>query len=99
MYNFLKADFVHLKSLLSCISWSTMMDIEDLDQCVQCFYDILYSAIDQCVPKIKLRGHKFPPWFDADLISLLKEKEDTPRQHKKFRNPADYETCSQLKPQ
>jgi hypothetical protein len=75
-----------------------VLDInDDLDESVNIFYDIVYTTLDECVPKIKFKGRSFPPWFDNDVIALLKDKEKSHRRYKKFGNPAEYELFSKLR--
>ncbi|KAG5883835.1 hypothetical protein JTB14_033756 [Gonioctena quinquepunctata] len=58
--------------------WSCLEDINDVDCCLDAFYEQIYSCIDQCVPKKAInesrKGHKFPVWFSHDLINKIKKK-------------------------
>ena len=40
------------------------------------FYDIIFAVIADSVPIVKLKSsHKFPSWYNSELISLIKDKE------------------------
>ena len=76
VYNYRKADFTHLRHLLHCGLWSLLTDTTGIDEGFDLFYDFVYTAINECVPCIRIRGHKYPIWYDNDMILSMKEKDN-----------------------
>ena len=76
VYNYRKADFTHLRHLLHCSPWSLLTDTTGTDENFYLFYDFVYAATNECVPRIRFRGRKYPIWYDNDMISSLKEKDN-----------------------
>lgn len=74
-FNFKKADFDAIHRLLACICWSALLPNNCANDALSYLYDVIFAVINDCVPVVKLRKSKFPPWYNADLISLIKEKE------------------------
>lgn len=83
VYNYSKADFNHARAMLSTIPWSMLDNCEGIDECVDMFYDFLFAIINDSVPKLNTGKRKFPPWYDADLICLVREKEAAHRRYKR----------------
>ena len=59
VYNYRKADFTHLWHLLHCSPWSLLTDTTSIDEGFDLFYDIVYAAINECVPRIRIRVRKY----------------------------------------
>ena len=57
VYNYRKADFTHLLHihLLRCSPWSLLTDTTGIDEGFYLFYDFVYAAINECVPRICIR--------------------------------------------
>lgn len=73
-YNFSKANFLLLYELLQNSNWNNLNNCAEPDEAVNLFYDILNNCIERSVPKAKFKNNKYPPWFDSDLIRLVKLK-------------------------
>ena len=56
MYNYRKADFTHLRYLLHCSLWSFLTDTTNIDKGFDLFYEFMYAAINECDPRIRIRG-------------------------------------------
>ncbi|KAJ8272727.1 hypothetical protein GJAV_G00092740 [Gymnothorax javanicus] len=97
VFNYRKADFDHLRNLLSRYPWSRLQYIADVDEYVEFFYEYLYSAIRESVPVVRIRNKTFPNWYDNDLICAVKEKERARRQYKRTKHPDDYYAFSQAR--
>ena len=80
-YNFKKADFNVVCQLLACISWSNLDYFPTVNAALCHVLDILFAVIADAVPKVKISSKSFPVWYDAELISLVNEKE---RVHKHY---------------
>ena len=74
-FNFKRADWEHMIMLLSCISWSNLEHFPSVNDALAYFYDIIHAVMLDCVPTVIINTKKFPYWYDAELITLVKEKE------------------------
>ena len=82
-YNFKKADFYVICQLLTYISWSNLDYFPTVNAALCHVLDIVFAVIADAVPKVKICSKTFPVWYDAELISLVNEKERTHRQYVK----------------
>ena len=73
-YCYGKADWDHLRSLLSYIPWDCVFFDDNINQNWACWKDLLFTALDECIPRRK--GNKKPnaPWITKELIALCKKK-------------------------
>ena len=97
MYKYRKADFTHLIHLMHCSPWSLLTDTTSIDEGFDLFYDIVYAAINECVPCIRIRVRKYPIWYDNDMISSLKEKDNAHKALKRSHSLTDYQVYSKLR--
>ena len=67
-YSYGKADWDHLRSLLSYIPWDCVFFHDNINQNWACWKDLLFTAVDDCIPKRK--GNK----SNKELIALCKKK-------------------------
>ena len=74
-YNFKRANWDMLLTLLSLISWSNLDTFSTVNDALVYFYDIVHAAMRDCIPTVRINSKKFPYWYDKDLITLVKEKE------------------------
>ena len=93
VYNYRKADFTHLLHihLLRCSPLSLLTDTTGVDEGFQIFSDFVYAAINKCVPRIFIRGRKYSTWYDNDMISSLKEKDNEGKALKRSHSLTDYQ--------
>lgn len=73
-YNYRKANLVVLYQNLASVDWSSLIDITDVNFAFECFYHILYNVIDRVVLKIIVKGKRYPPWYDSNVIKSVKFK-------------------------
>ena len=77
-YNFKKGDYKEISKLLSLVSWNSVLDIKnDINYCVNKFYETLYEIISVTVPKFQFKCKNFPPWFSIELIQCIIQKKNT----------------------
>ncbi|CAG9772443.1 unnamed protein product [Ceutorhynchus assimilis] len=69
-FNFHKADYNAFNSHFSNMDWSFIDEPLNLDEIVENFYRIVYSALDRFVPKRAVADNKFPKWYSAPLKKL-----------------------------
>lgn len=84
-YNFKKTDFKVLYNAIKDISWDELKNLHDVNLAVDYFYDKLYNVFDACIPKTKRFISKYPPWFNHNLILLIKRKERLRKCFNKYR--------------
>lgn len=83
-YNFKKADFVKLYSLIENYDWNSLAHFTDVNKQCDFFYTILYDMFSQCVPFKSTYKFTYPPWF-THLIKLnIKRKAHYLKMHRKF---------------
>ena len=80
VYNFRRADFDRFRDLLSKIPWNCCFLTDIVDDVWISFKDLLFSAADQCIPKVLLSRRKRVHWLSADTIRMIRKKR---RQFKK----------------
>ena len=83
-FNYKQADFTGLKQALGLIPWSVLANT-DIDDATDLFYSLLESAIRDFVPVVTMK-RRFPPWFDRELRTALKEKETAFKRMKRNRS-------------
>lgn len=93
-YNYSKGDYLKLYNLLKSQSWEFLDDIADVDEALQYFYSVLYSLMDECIPKSICKKHTYPAWFTKEIVDDLKAKERLRRKFHKSRVQADYDQFS-----
>ena len=71
-FNYKQADFQRLRVSLELLPWN-ILDLH-VDVAVDTFYDLLHAVISDCIPVVHIKRN-YPPWFDRDLRTLLREKE------------------------
>ncbi|XP_058445563.1 E3 ubiquitin-protein ligase UBR1-like [Malaya genurostris] len=69
-YNFKKADYNSIIVFLSNLTWSEILDNDDVNLATQSFSNVMTYAIDQYVPKRIIQPSKQAPWQTAELIRM-----------------------------
>jgi hypothetical protein len=88
-YNFKHAEFRVISLALGRVDWNILIGSVNIDLAIFNFYETLYCIIDKFVPKYYTCKNKFPPWFNHQLIALIKKKN---AMHKAFKLSNDYQT-------
>lgn len=99
IYNFKKADYIHICKYLESIEWSREFDNLSLNQSVDKFYNFLNHSISLYVPKTKIGLFKFPKWFDSNLKSLMLSKKIAHKKYKESNKISDYALFTSLRSQ
>lgn len=95
-FNFKKANFPALYSDLALVDWSSIPDLSVNEAVVQ-FYDKIYCVFNKHVPK-KIPSHKqYPPWFNSNIIRLLKQKDRARHVCKKTNDQDDRKNFNELR--
>lgn len=96
-HNFLKADYDTINTKLIGIDWSQEFGSFSAAICVDRFYEIIYSLIDEHVPIKYMRPEKFPIWFSRALIRTLKCKLKVFNKWRVYKSQSDYLEYSLLR--
>ena len=82
-YNYKNADFVELRNLLKFVPCDLACEEEDMDLLTAKWMDLFLAAVDDCVPKIKVRSANKAPWIDAEVLKAVRKKERLRKKAKK----------------
>ncbi|KAG5874489.1 hypothetical protein JTB14_003388 [Gonioctena quinquepunctata] len=96
VHSFRKANYEAINGELEKIAWAELFQSNSLDNCIDIFYEQIYSIIGNLVPKKKIDG-SFPLYFTNSTIKLIKDEN---RAHKKWKNTLcinDYIIFSELR--
>ena len=75
VYNFRKGDFDRFRDLLIKIPWKSCFLTDNVDDVMWIsFKDLLFTAADQCIPKVLLSRRKRVHWLSADTIRMIRRK-------------------------
>lgn len=98
-YYFESGNYDIIKSELKIIKWKDCLSGNLLDEAIDYFYSCLYDLIDKHVPCkfISSSSSTFPPWYNASLKKILKEKRKYQQKYRTYGNHSDYETFSLLR--
>lgn len=81
-YNFKKADFEFIRLVLSFLCWSTLINMTNVNSAIESLYNVIFAVLNECVPKVKFNRRRYPYWYSAELIALIKEKERMRRRYR-----------------
>ena len=84
-YNYNRADWGALNSSLGDVDWEQEL-VGGVENSWSTFKNILFSKLDDHVPKIKIGGKIQPPWFDAEVHHMCRKKE---RLHSEYKHAED----------
>lgn len=96
-FNFHKANFQELYSELLLSDWNFLLRYHDANSACQAFYEFLFSILERFVPKTKPRSLKYPVWFSAKIIKLIKKKDSLWKKFKKSGLLSDREEFTQYR--
>nr|CAH7766805.1 unnamed protein product [Callosobruchus chinensis] len=77
-YDYRKGNFMLLYQLMKFHSWSDLYNCEKVDDCLDLFYDKMYSILDLAIPKYTVNKNpqkpKYPRWYSLDLVRKMRYK-------------------------
>lgn len=97
VYNFKKADYITMYNLFMETDWSFLSVYEDANLAVEEFYGVINNIFLKCVPMTHPKCHKYPPWYNKDIIYAIKKKFSVWKQYKQFNNPRDLEKFKNMR--
>ena len=74
-YNYKNANWDMLNEQLAMIDWDSLLDYSDPETAWANFKEILFSKIDDHIPKFTIKTEYQPPWFDSECYAKCKEKD------------------------
>ena len=96
LYAYGKADWDHLRSLLHCIPWHCAFFDKDINQNWVCWKDLLFTALDECIPKRQCRKKPNAPWITKEIIILSKKKKTLYKKARRINKTVIWEMYRQL---
>ncbi|CAH2092779.1 unnamed protein product [Euphydryas editha] len=88
-YNFYRADYDSINQYISGIDWKELLKLDDVDEMVRLFYEVLRTAISNHVPLKKTKSNRYPSWINRDIRRRIKEKHKLLKRFKKYNNAMD----------
>lgn len=89
VFDFAKAEYKRFGDMLSRLSWSNILEVDDVDVQVCRFYDQIMPLIHRFVPRKKRRLSGRCPWMNVQLANLRNKKN---RAFKSFRRTGTNES-------
>ena len=90
VYSFRKADWEHLRNLLSYTPWHCAFLDDNIDLVWSAWSDLLLSAVDECIPKHQVKRSTKAPWISCNLIKLCRKKKLLYKRAKKSGKESDW---------
>ena len=76
-HDFRNADFFQLNYYLSTVNWNDILSGDDIDNALEKFYDVMYTAVNLFVPVKRFRSSNFSSWFSPYLKKLTINKKNS----------------------
>jgi Reverse transcriptase (RNA-dependent DNA polymerase) len=95
--------FPALNSLLLSADWDPLYRSGHVDESLSIFYRILYDSFDYLfvrrLPSVCNASYirRYPPWFDSNIIQLIRRKHSSHRLWKRFGRMDDFESFRSLR--
>lgn len=98
-YNFRKANNVAVYHSLNNVNWSSIDDMNNVDEAVDFFYTKLYKVLDLHVPKTKKSSRNYPKWYTPEIIRNIRKKERLRRKFQRTKLATDSQNFSAMRSQ
>lgn len=95
LYN--RGDYDSINFALEQADWASIFSTSQVEPALDGFYTFLKYLINLHIPHKFLWNSKYPPWYNAALIKVTKEKSKYFSKYKKYKNQADYDAFSLLR--
>ena len=82
-YYYSKADRAYLRELLHYIPWYCGFLEDYININWSAWSDLLFTAVDECIPKWQIKSQKNVPWITSELIKVCKTKKKLYKKAKK----------------
>ncbi|KAJ0179579.1 hypothetical protein K1T71_005291 [Dendrolimus kikuchii] len=94
---FRKANYTNVNHELAKVDWTNVMDVNDIDEALDNFYDIINGVIATCVPSRICCNNKYPLWYSLALRKIITEKLKYHKKWKIYGRISDYNTFCLLR--
>ena len=74
VYSFKYADFNRFRDLLGVIPWKSCLLGENIEEDWQRFKDLLFSAANQCIPRMMIKNKKRKSWLSDETFPMVRKK-------------------------
>lgn len=88
--HFPSGDYLGLYNQLYCHDWTGVLLQSSLGEAVEALNSAILTAMKDNIPMRKSRSPKYPGWYSAGLIELLKQKRLAHRAYKRSGKEEDY---------
>lgn len=83
-HNYRKANLVGLYQSLATVDWDFLMNVTNMNEAYDLFYQKIFEVINVFVSKITVTFKRdFPPWYNSNIIRYLKLKYSAWKDYKK----------------
>ena len=96
VYNFKKAGLV-LKNAILYAPWAQCHVPDNVDKSLCNWCDLFLSAVDNHIPKYRVKNTYYHPWIDKELLYLIKKKNIQRTKLKKTQTLVDVEKYKSLR--
>ena len=97
VYNFKKVNWDALKEVLTNTSWDMSFVFGDIEASLSNWCDLFVSAVNDHVPKRRVRNVHDHPWLDLELMKLIKKKNKQRIKGRKTKTPDDLQKFKDLR--
>ncbi|VEN43264.1 unnamed protein product [Callosobruchus maculatus] len=96
-YNYRKADFVSLYVELGELDWDNLFISPNVDNVLEKMYDTIFSIFDKHIPLYRNHAHKYPRWYNSEIIRNVKLKSKYRKKFVRFGRKADLDEFRSLR--
>lgn len=94
----MKADFQRLRQTLADAQLTESVErAHDIDEAWGRWSDLVMDAVNECVPRAKLKNTKSRPWIEREARHLHNQKRSSWRKAKKLDKPDDWARFRKLR--
>ena len=97
IYNFKNANWTGLKEMLLYAPWAQCYVPDNIDKSLSNWCDLFLSAVDNHIPKYRVKNTHDHPWIVKELLHVIKKKNIQRRKLKKSQSLVDAEKYKSLR--
>lgn len=97
--NYKKANIHAICESLNLVDWEMLFNryCNNVNECVEAFYQCLYGVFDKYVPSYTFKPSRFPKWFSVQLQNLVYAKKIAHKKFKQSGSQEDFESFVSLR--
>ena len=97
LLDFKKANLMELKNTLQYIPWNFSLLDNNIKTNLSKWEDLFWSAVNEFIPKKKIKDRLTPPWIDKEVRTLCRKKYRASRKALKSKDPKDIESFKAIR--